>query len=218
MTESEIQFEKIMKLNKLTFCKIEETTEKTPDYLVEIDNLKLIFEVKELANNPEQKNILKNIEDNGEYISAKNDDSLGIIDIHSQSLERALKNACKQIDSYRKTEHICFVVIADNKDFFFKDYNLVNDIKSIMIGEGNFGYNDKGEMIELYRKSTDFYKEKTFISAVILMSMETENLLFLHNENASKSALIEPILSLFPHHEYIENCQSGKIWKKIRKL
>ncbi|MBI1451982.1 hypothetical protein IL972_08665 [Acinetobacter sp. FL51] len=218
MTESEIQFEKIMNLKNLKFCKIKETAHKTPDYLVELDNLKLIFEVKELSNNDVQKNVLKNINLNGEYIPEENDGNLGTINIHSQSLERALKNACKQIDSYRKTEHICFVVIADNKDFFFKDYNLVNDIKSLMIGEGNFGYNDKGELVELYRKKTKFYREKTYISAVLVMSMETENLLFLHNENASKSALIEPILSLFSHHEYIENCLSGKIWKKIRKF
>ena len=169
-------------------------------------------------NNTDQKIILKNIKLNGEYIPTESDGDLGTINIHSQALKRSLKKATKQIDSYRKSEHICFVVIADNRDFFFKDYNLVNDIKSIMIGDGHFGYNKKGELVELYRKSTEFYREKTYISAVLVMSMETENLLFLHNENASKSALIEPILSLFPHHEYIENCLSGKIWKKIIKF
>lgn len=46
MTESEIQFEKIMNLKNIKFCKIKESKEHTPDYLVEIDNLKLIFEIK----------------------------------------------------------------------------------------------------------------------------------------------------------------------------
>ena len=61
MTKSEEKFEKIMKSKGLSYEKIKETELKTPDYLVQIDSLKILFEIKELSNNPEQKKNLKNI-------------------------------------------------------------------------------------------------------------------------------------------------------------
>jgi hypothetical protein len=48
-TTSELAFESFLKENNLTFEKIEEKTTRRPDYLVQIGDVKLIFEIKELA-------------------------------------------------------------------------------------------------------------------------------------------------------------------------
>ena len=48
-TTSELAFESFLRENNLTFEKIEETTTRRPDYLVQIGDVKLMFEIKELA-------------------------------------------------------------------------------------------------------------------------------------------------------------------------
>ena len=47
-TTSELAFESFLIENNLTFEKIEEETTRRPDYLVQIGDVKLMFEIKEL--------------------------------------------------------------------------------------------------------------------------------------------------------------------------
>lgn len=215
MTKSEEKFEKIMKSKGLSYEKIKETELKTPDYLVQIDSLKILFEIKELSNNPEQKKNLKNIYNNGAFLSEQGD--FQTIDIHSKSIEQAIKTASTQLRDYSDEAQISLIVIADNRDFFFKDLNLVSQIKSSIIGSGHFQQDETGQVIELCRELGMFSKRKTYISVVVIMNMDSEDLLFLHNENAEISALIEPLVSLFPHHEYVVNTSIGKSWHRFSK-
>lgn len=48
-TKSEELFEKFLEANSVPFEKIKEDSTPRPDYLVSINDLKLVFEVKELA-------------------------------------------------------------------------------------------------------------------------------------------------------------------------
>src|SRR5262245_50629387 len=49
-TTSELAFETFLSENDLTFEKIKEGTTRRPDYLVQLGDLKLMFEIKELTD------------------------------------------------------------------------------------------------------------------------------------------------------------------------
>ena len=214
MTESEQHFKKILANKGLICHKIPEAVFKTPDFIVEMADLRLLVEVKEISHNPEQKEILKNIEKNSEYVSNEGDIGFKAIEIYSKSIKNILKSAIKQFKKYRKNDDICFITIADNRDFFLKDLNLVSTIKNVMIGKGHYQSDKNGKLIECYRE-LGLFSKYPYISAIIVMSMQTENLLFLHNENTTNSAFIEPFISIFKDHEYSVSTPLGKQWRKF---
>jgi ribosomal 50S subunit-recycling heat shock protein len=52
------------------------------------------------------------------------------LDIHSKGLENQIKKAKKQFRGYRVENQPYIIVIADCRDFFFKDFNILLSLKA----------------------------------------------------------------------------------------
>ena len=140
------------------------------------------------------------------------------LDIHSKGLENQIKKAKKQFKGYKVEDRPCIIVLADCRDFFFKDFSICLSLKNLIIGNGHYKENEHGFLTEVYRELGLFSNYGKYVSAIALIKENQQDLIFLHNPCAIHSLLNDTLTSLFEHHEFVQTTNHGHIWVKyIRK-
>jgi hypothetical protein len=125
-TKSEEVFEKFLDDNNLTFEKIEEDTTPRPDYLVSVGNTKIIFELKELAED-ENFGVVK---DPAHPHIKSNSRTLG------DHVRRRIESSKKQIQYGAKQGIPSVLLIYNNLDPVFQAFGTeAMDFRAAMYGE-----------------------------------------------------------------------------------
>lgn len=125
-TKSEALFERFLEANHVLFEKIEEATSPRPDYLVSIADLKLVFELKELAED--------------ENFGVVADPAYPHIKTHSRTLgdhvRRRIEGSKKQIQYGAKQGLPSVLLIYNNLDPVFQMFGTEDmDFTTAMYGE-----------------------------------------------------------------------------------
>lgn len=203
-TKSEKIFEEILGRKKIVFNRIAEDANKTPDYEIILDDMRTYWEIKELSENEDQKKLRKQI-DQGEVLA---------IDIQSDGLEDKIKKAKQQFKGYKVENQPCIIVIADCREFFFKDFNILISLKGLIIGNAHYAENEDGYLTEIYRELGLLTNRGKYISAIAFLNEKQQDLIFLHNPNTIYPLLNGPLTSLFKHHEFVQKTKQGLTWVK----
>ncbi|WP_043317149.1 hypothetical protein [Microbulbifer sp. HZ11] len=204
MTESEQVLERIFKTKEISFKKIPESATRTPDYEVVAGFSKSFWEVKEICENGEEKEIIRKFEaDQGEIFS-----------VHSKRVESSIKSASGQFKSFGVTNYPCIIVLTDVRDFSVRDICFELYIKSAMLGSAEYMEFRDGSVREINRKNGLMTNRMSYISAVALMYCATDQLVFLHNPNTCNE-LPEYFFNKFPEHYKVVNTSIGLEWTKV---
>lgn len=205
MTESEKLLEIILKTNCIEFSKIPEREIRTPDYEVRIDDQLSYWEVKELSENDDEKDIIKTSE-TGKAQSYC---------IYSDRVENSIKSASKQFKGYRVTNCPCVIVIYDARDFATKDFLLHQKLQSVMLGVADIMQKPDGNWIEVNRKPGLLTNRMKYVSAIVLASKPSNDLWFYHNPNATISLTNSLTLSFFAKQFKAVKTNKGLEWVAI---
>ncbi|MGH8493928.1 MAG: hypothetical protein ACRERR_12625 [Moraxellaceae bacterium] len=175
MTHSEKTLVKIFKNRGLSPIKIPESefnNEKRPDFEVLIGELITIWEVKEITENPSEKEIeLGNLPDQTYSVES------------SKRIEKHIDKARKQFISYSANDKPCIIAIMDKRGFFTKDLLLPDEIMLTLAGRGHFMEGSSGQLLEIHRDKSRI-SEYGFISAIAILYQEKEEIVFIHNPHA----------------------------------
>lgn len=205
MTESELLLQKILTEKGVKHQKLPESATRTPDFQVSCGDMVSLWEVKELEENPDEREILKQYETGeGEVYS-----------IDSDRIENQIKSACGQFKKYGVDDKPCVIVLCDMRDFAVKDLLLVQNIQALMLGSTEFAQNRDGQWVEVNRHSGMFTSRKEYVSAVVVIFSATEKALVLHNPNASNSLLGSELMSVFPDQYQAVVRSEGLCWEMV---
>jgi len=203
MTKSEKLLEDILIKYGISFARIPKSeiqNQKTPDYLVFIDNVKSYWEVKELEPNENEESISQSFE-NGDG---------DIYSVNSQRIRNSIKSACKQFKNYGVTEYPCVIVVYDARPFETKDLLFYSELKAAMLGNAEFLAGRDGSVKEISRRDALLNRNsKTYVSAVVVIHDYAKEALVLHNPNAKFSLLDTEIRDILNHHEVAKFKKTG---------
>ena len=205
MTESERIFEEILSNRDIPHTKIVESTIRTPDYEVVIGDKNSYWEIKELTENPSEKQIKNNIES-------------GIVEIYgicSDRVSESIKSASGQLRNYGGAGNICVVVLFDARDFCTKDFLFEMYIKSAMLGTAEYMQTQDGIFKEIKRNNGLLTNRMRYISAIVVMYEITKELIFYHNPNAANKIEHEDFFKMFTNHFHAVQTDIGLQWKNI---
>lgn len=205
MTESEVLLEKLLSSMNVDFQRIAEGSTPTPDYKVTINGEESYWEVKELEENQDEKNILKDIEN----------DCNDIYSVNSQRVSNSIKSAAKQFKDYGVTNSPCIVVLCDSRSFATMDILFSQYIKVAMLGSAEYMQKPDGTISELSRKNGLLTRRKEYISAIAIISRYSNDIQFFHNPNASYPVLDKWLSPVFlTHHKAVIDARGLK-WIKV---
>jgi hypothetical protein len=204
-TESEFLIEEILLSKAIPHTKITESTVRTPDYEVVISDKKSYWEIKELIENTNEKNILTNIE------TGIND----VYTIDSRRVTQSIKSASGQLRNYGNAGDICIIVLFDARDFFTKDLLFEMHIKSALLGTAEYIQTESGYLKETKRNPGLLTNRMKYISAVAVMYKTTKELAFFHNPHAINKIQHESFFKLFTNNFHAIQTDMGLSWKKI---
>ena len=205
MTESERLIEEILSNRAIPHTKIVESTIRTPDYEVVIGDKNSYWEIKELTENPSEKQIADNVES-------------GVVEVYSIDSDRvseSIKSASGQLRSYGNAGNICVVVLFDARDFCTKDLLFEMYIKSAMLGTSEYMQTRGGIFKEVKRNNGLLTNRMRYISAIVVMYEATKDLVFYHNPNAVNKIEHEDFFKMFTNHFHAVQTDTGLEWKKI---
>lgn len=204
MTKSETTFLNLMKHFGISAEKIPEGNEKSPDFKLVIEGQPQYWEIKELEENPNELQIIADI----------NSDSHDIYTVNSKRVERVISDAAKQFKGYGVTDFPCVVALMDNRDFAVKDFLLPNWIRSSMLGNAEILLKD-GVSKELCRKPGLLTNRKKYISAIVLFNTRNTNIWCFHNPNTENSIIESSLTSIFLRQEVAMQRKNGLHWETI---
>ena len=196
MTESEEIFESVLLKKGIIYERIPEAESSTPDYKINLGCDDTFWEIKELKENPNEKEILKKIE-----VNEQEDYS-----VDSSRVANSIKTASAQFKEYCVESYPCVVVLYDSREFFVRDFAFSNQVLTAMYGSPEY---------EVKRNKGLLTNGKKYISAVAILYGHTKDLTFFHNRNANHSLIGNKILSKFDKHYYFESTDRGMEWKEI---
>jgi len=208
MTKSEILFEAVLRERNIKYEKIPvQPKEKirTPDYKVHLNEIDSYWEIKELVENDNEKNIIKSIGTENQEIYT----------VNSARVSNSIKSASGQFEEFGVTMHPCVIVLYDNRDFSVKDFMFHQYIQSAMLGTAEYMKNSTDNYIEINRKNGLLTNNKKYISAIALLVESTKELLFFHNPNTDNPLDTNSDLVKFKNHYYAYKEERGLKWKKI---
>jgi hypothetical protein len=159
-TKSETLFEKFLDDNTVAFEKVEEDTTPRPDYLVSIGDLKIIFELKELA---EDKNF-----------GVVKDPNHPHLKFHSRTVgdhvRRRIESSKKQIQYGTKQGIPSVLLIYNNVDPVFQAFGTEDmDFEAAMYGEFTIMLDmNTGQSSEMFNGMNQLLQERknTSFSAI----------------------------------------------------
>ncbi|MCO6353818.1 hypothetical protein GBO14_03435 [Pseudoalteromonas shioyasakiensis] len=165
MTKSELNTIRFFNEIGVSSIRIPECDERTPDFYIKTNKQNIYVEVKEVRDNEAEKELLKEINQNGQ---TKVHDSPKLGKRFRSLIQRAnkqLRNKCKSNDAG-------LVIIQDVRDFLTRSCTPQEEIKLAMFGDRvswvsvNSG-NIKADVFDKNKTTTE--QKNTTISAVGLM-------------------------------------------------
>jgi hypothetical protein len=205
MTESEILIEKVLSNRSIPHTKIPASMDRTPDYEVVIGDKKSYWEIKQLDENPSEKQILNNVK--SEIYESYS--------IDSKRVSESIKSSSDQLREYGNAGNICVVALFDARDFFTKDFLFEMHIKSAMLGTAEYMQTREGVFTEVKRENGLLTNRMRYISAVVVMYKATKELVFYHNPYATNKIEHEDFFKMFTNHFYAVQTDTGLEWKKV---
>ena len=209
MTESERLLEDILNKYGIAYERIPESdieNEKTPDYLVLVNDLKSYWEVKELVPNEAEEAISKSVE-NGDG---------KIYSVNSRRIRNSIKSACEQFKNYGVTDSPCVVVVYDARPFETRDLLFYSELKAVMLGNAEFMVVNDGSFKEISRKDALFNRNgKTYVSAIVVIHKHSKEVVMFHNPNAKFSLIETEIKNILNHHEIATFTKTGVVWNRL---
>ncbi|PSW74473.1 hypothetical protein C9J41_06270 [Photobacterium sp. GB-50] len=205
MTESESQFEITLDDKNIKFQKIPETEGKTPDYEVYLGNHLSYWEIKELIENPSEKQVLRDIE--GEC--------LGIYQVNSDRVVNSIKDAAKQLKNYGESKASRVIVLCDSRDFATMDFLFIPSIQEVMLGKAEYYAHRDGSLEEIKRYPGLLTNRMKYISAIAVLSVKTGKMLFLHNPNATVPLFETDLVKHFDNHQVFEKNGRTNTWQQV---
>lgn len=205
ITKSERLIEEILSDRAIAYNKIPVSTERTPDYEVVLGDTKSYWEIKELTENPTEKQIVNNV-------------NSGIIDVYSidsKRISESIKSAAGQLKIYGNAGNICIVALFDARDFSTKDFLFDMHLKSLMLGIAEYMQMQDGKLKEIRRNNGLLTNRMRYISAIVVVYEKTKDLVFYHNPNAQNKIGHEDFFKKFTHHFHATQTSSGLEWIKI---
>ncbi|HIF9160665.1 TPA: hypothetical protein ACX6PK_001478 [Photobacterium damselae] len=205
MTESERQFEKTLYSKNIHFRKIPESEGKTPDYEVCLSNHLSYWEIKELTENPAEKQILRDIED----------ECLDIYQVNSDRVVNSIKDAAKQLKNYGELDASRIIVLCDCRDFATMDFLFIPNIQTAILGKAEYYARQDGSLKEINRYSGLLTNRMRYISAIGVLSVKTGKILFLHNPNATVPLFETDLMKHFDNHQIFEKIDGANTWQQV---
>ncbi|EGR2558777.1 hypothetical protein DX887_23585, partial [Vibrio alginolyticus] len=205
VTESESQFEATLYSKNIKFRKIPESEGKTPDYEVYLGNHLSYWEIKELTENPSEKQVLRDIED----------ECLGIYQVNSDRVVNSIKDAAKQLKNYGESKASRVIVLCDCRDFATMDFLFIPSIQKAMLGKAEYYAHRDGSFEEIKRHPGLLTNRMKYISAIAVLSVKTGKILFLHNPNATVSLFETDLIKHFDNHQVFEKTGGTNTWQQV---
>lgn len=205
ITESERLIEEILSERAVLHNKIPESTTRTPDYEVVLGGTKSYWEIKELTENPTEKQIADNIDF----------ETFEVYSIDSKRISESIKSASGQLRTHGHAGNICIVVLFDARNFSTKDFLFEMHLRSSMLGSADYMQMQDGKFMEIKRNNGLLTDRMIYISAIAVMYKEAKELVFYHNPNAENKIEHEDFFKKFTNHFYAIQTASGLEWVKI---
>ncbi len=181
-TESENIFESYCLNKKVNFSKIEESSTKTPDYLIKLDNYKFIVEITQFELNEKEKGVFRSLNPNQFTVYYPEDE---------KRVRQKIKDKAKQLKTRKDLPIV--LVFYDNRSIFS---TLDSDsIKYALYGDDSYTYYYENEQNNCIFLKPTFGKGKTlteenknYISAIGFLTKKSDkiNLIAYHNYYAEK--------------------------------
>jgi hypothetical protein len=175
MTESEEIFESVLLKKGIIYERIPEAESRTPDYKINLGCADTYWEIKELEENLNEKEILKKIE-----VNEQEDYS-----VDSSRVANSIKTASAQFKKYGVDSYPCVVVLYDSREFFVRDFAFSGKVLIAMYGSPEYIENLNGELVEVKRNKGLLTNGKKYISSIAILYGHTKDLTFFHNRNAN---------------------------------
>ncbi len=209
MTKSEKLLEDVLSKHGIVFEPISESDiqhEKTPDYVVQLEGIDSYWEVKELEPNDDELAISRSFEEGiGEIYS-----------VNSRRIRNSIKSACDQFKNYGVTDSPCVIVLFDARPFETKDLLFYPEVKAAMLGYSEYIESCDDSIKEISRKDALLTrKNKTYISAIVVIREHDTEAVVLHNPNAAFSLLTTEIKVRLNYHEIATFKDYGVVWERV---
>lgn len=205
MTESERLIEEILSERSIPHNKIPDSTTRTPDYEVELGGTESYWEIKELSENPTEKQILDDV----------NSGIIEIYSIDSKRISESIKSASGQLRNHGNAGNICIVVLFDARDFATKDFLFELHLRSSMLGSAEYMQMQDGKLKEIKRNTGLSTNRMKYISAIAVMYKKDKELIFYHNPHALNKIEHEVFYKKFTNHFNAIQTTIGLEWIKI---
>lgn len=182
-TESEIIFERFCSSKGISFRKIPETNNKTPDYCLHIEDYKIIVELTQFDINEKEKDLGKSL------LTAK---TIVYYPEDEKRIRQKVKDKSEQLKPYK--DYPTILIFLDNRSIFSTIES--DSIKYALYGEDEYNYvygEDKNDFVfidQTFGKGKTFReKNKDYISAVGLIKLIDlkASLTLFHNYFANRS-------------------------------
>ncbi|MEK2044789.1 hypothetical protein WOB69_24000 [Vibrio parahaemolyticus] len=180
--------------------KIPESQGKTPDFEGDVNGTRLLVEVKEIRENPNERAELRKIENN-DFVSKEED-------LDGKRFQKVFSDANRQLKEYSDGNDFCIVVIQDVRHFFVRSESPLNELHQAMFGAYVTWVNvdNKSVHFDCHEKSRALNATKnTTISCAVMVFggkyCPTVSAICIHNKFA-KTRLPEGIFAQAGFKEY----------------
>ncbi|MEL7293911.1 MAG: hypothetical protein AAGJ67_18615, partial [Pseudomonadota bacterium] len=93
----------------ISLNKIPESQSKTPDFEATLDGSRILVEVKEIRENPDEKEVLTRFNESN-FVSMS-------VNLDGKRFQKALSEANRQLKGYSSAKDFCVVAIEDVREF-----------------------------------------------------------------------------------------------------
>ncbi|OBU33865.1 hypothetical protein C0W66_19745 [Photobacterium kishitanii] len=148
----------------ISLNKIPESQSKTPDFEATLDGRRILVEVKEIRENPDEKEVLTRFNESN-LVSMS-------VNLDGKRFQKALSEANRQLKDYSNAKDFCVVAIEDVREFEVRSESPVFELHQAMYGEyvSWLGIDDRTICIDSHGKSRALsYQKNTSISCAVLV-------------------------------------------------
>ncbi|OEE67586.1 hypothetical protein A1OO_17740 [Enterovibrio norvegicus FF-33] len=184
----------------ISLNKIAESHSKTPDFEAKLDGNRILVEVKEIRENPDEKEVLNRFNENN-LVSMS-------VNLDGKRFQKALSEANRQLKGYSNAKDFCVVAIEDVREFAVRSESPIFELHQAMFGEyiSWLGIDDRTICIDSHGKSRALsYRKNTSISCAVLVfgskQLTEISAICIHNKFA-KNPFPEGVFAKAGYREY----------------
>lgn len=184
----------------IPLSKISESDCKRPDFEGEISDRRILVEVKEIRENPNEKNILNSIDRNN-IVSMS-------VNLDGKRFRKDFSDANRQLKKYSNETDFCIIAIEDIRDFFVRSESPILELHQAMYGEYTSWINidDRSVCIDAHgkKRALNSHKNTTISCAVLVIGNKDKSKISavcIHNRFA-KNPFPEGVFAQGGYREY----------------